>query len=141
MKEEVVTSPSWQSYVRLLGYLRGLLPWFFLSIFGFLIFGASQPALAKLMELVIRALEHKDSAARWTLPALAVGVFVLRGIGSFIGNYFNEYVGASLITKVKREVFRKMTVLPAEYYDSVSQGQLLHRLNTGVNRLQDAVTN
>src|SRR5690606_39598855 len=78
MKEEVVTPPSWQSYVRLLGYLRGLLPWFFLSIFGFLIFGASQPALAKLMELVIRALEHKDSAARWTLPALAVGVFVLR---------------------------------------------------------------
>src|SRR5690606_8237872 len=100
-----------------------------------------QPALAKLMELVIRALEPTDSAARWTLPALAVGVFVLRGIGSFIGNYFNEYVGASLITKVKREVFRKMTVLPAEYYDSVSQGQLLHRLNSGVNRLQDAVTN
>lgn len=141
MATEVIEAGSWQTYLRLLRYLKGLRGWFLLSIVGYLIFGASQPMLAKLMELIIRALEEKNSDARWTLPFFAIGVFAIRGVGSFIGNYYNEYVGASLISKIKKEVFRKMTVLPAEYYDSVSQGQLLHRLNSGVSRLQNAVTN
>ncbi len=141
MSDDTATAGTWQTYRRLLRYLRGLTPWFLLSIFGFLIFGASQPMLAKLMELVIHAIETNNADARWTLPGLAVGVFVIRGIGFFIGNYYNEYVGTSYISKIKRDVFRKMTVLPAEYYDSVSQGQLLHRLNNGVNQLQSAVTN
>lgn len=141
MSETDPNSDSWQTYKRLLSHLRGLLPWFALSIFGFLIFGVSQPMLAKLMEMVIHALEVKDTDARWTLPLFAVGVFVVRGIGFFIGNYYNEYVGTHYISRIKRVVFRKLTTLPAEYYDSVSQGQLLHRLNSGVNQLQTAVTN
>ena len=132
---------SWQTYKRLLSYLKGLHGWFILSVIGFVIFGASQPMLAKMMELVIEALNAKNSDARWTLPAFAVGVFAVRGVGFFIGNYYNEYVGTSYISRIKRDVFRKLTLLPAEYYDSVSQGQLLHRLNNGVNQLQTTITN
>ncbi len=141
MSDINANSGSWPIYKRLLSYLRGLEGWFLLSVFGFLIFGASQPLLAKLMQLVIDALNAKDASARWTLPAFAVGVFAVRGVGFFIGNYYNEYVGTSYISRIKRDVFRKMTVLPAEYYDSVSQGQLLHRLNNGVNQLQATITN
>lgn len=130
-----------QTWKRLLTYLRGLTPYFLLSVGGFAIFGASQPMLAKLMELVIEALNTKNADARWTLPAFAVGVFAVRGIGFFIGNYFNEYVGTTYIARIKRDVFGKLTRLPAEYYDSVSQGQLLHRLNTGINQLQATITN
>lgn len=141
MAKQANEMSSWQTYKRLLRYLKGLLGFFALSIVGFVIFGASQPMLAKLMEMIIEALNANNADARWTLPFVAVGIFLVRGIGSFIGNYYNEYVGASLVSKIKKEVFHKMTVLPAEYYDSVSQGQLLHRLNSGVNRLQNAVTN
>jgi subfamily B ATP-binding cassette protein MsbA len=130
-----------QTWKRLLTYLRGLTPYFLLSVGGFAIFGASQPMLAKLMELVIEALNTKNADARWTLPAFAVGVFAVRGIGFYIGNYFNEYVGTTYIARIKRDVFGKLTRLPAEYYDSVSQGQLLHRLNTGINQLQATITN
>lgn len=140
-KEEMKPENVLQTYLRLLRYLKGLRGMFAISIFGYLMFGASQPMLAKLMEYIIQALNTNNSDARWTLPFFAIGIFAFRGVGSFIGNYYNEYVGASLVKKLKNEVFRKMTVLPAEYYDSVSQGQLLHRLNSGVNRLQIAVTN
>jgi subfamily B ATP-binding cassette protein MsbA len=141
MNDLPATPGSWQTYKRLLGYLHGLKFWFALSIVGFAIFGATQPMLAKLMELVIEALNAKNSDARWSLPVIAVGIFVLRGIGYFLGNYYNEYVGTSVISRIKRDVFQKLTLLPSEYYDSVSQGQLLHRLNAGINQLQTTVTN
>lgn len=134
-------SSNIETYTRLLGYLRGVLWAFGLSILGFVMFAASQPLLAKLMEMVIDALNEKNTDARWLLPAVAVGIFAFRGLGMFLGNYFNEYVGATVIRTLKAEVFRQLIVLPASFYDSNSQGQLLHRLNSGVNQIQVAVTN
>lgn len=131
---------SLQTYSRLLGYLKGVYGSFLLSILGYLIFAASQPLLAKLMEQIIDAIEKKDSDARWVLPFVAVLIFFIRGIGSFLGVYFNEYVGASVIRKVKVDVFRHLLVLPTSFYNDVSQGQILHRLNNGVNQIQAAVT-
>ena len=132
---------SYTTYVRLLSYLKGLYGSFTLSILGFLIFAISQPALAKVMEEIINAIESKDAEARWLLPFIAVGVFLLRGIGSFLGVYFNEYVGASVVTRVKKQVFEHLIILPAEFYSDTSQGAILHRLNSGVGQIQAAVTN
>lgn len=135
------SASSLQTYLRLLRYLKGLIMPFLLSMVGFMIFAASQPALAKLMELIIDAIEKKNSDARWVLPFAAVLIFFIRGVGSFLGVYFNEYVGASVVRRVKLELFAHLTVLPAEFYNEMSQGQILHRLNNGVNAIQAAVTN
>ena len=128
------------TYMRLLRYLKGLVGAFALSLLGFAIFASSQPALAKLMEAIINAINHKDTDARWVLPFISVGIFLYRGVGSFMGVYFNEYVGASVIRNVKKELFEHLTKLPAEFYNEMSQGQILHRLNSGVHQIQDAVT-
>lgn len=135
------SSGAFSTYLRLLRYMKGLVWAFGLSIFGFVLFAAAQPLLAKLMELVINAIEQKDAEARWYLPAIAVGIFAVRGVGLFLGTYYNEYVGASVIRTIKSQVFGHLIRLPASYYDEVSQGQLLHRLNSGVNQIQVAVTN
>lgn len=132
---------SFSTYLRLLSYTKDVLWAFGISVFGFMLFAASQPLLAKLMELVIEAIEKKNADARWVLPAIAVGIFVFRGVGMFLGTYFNEFVGASVIRKIKSEVFGHLILLPAKFYDNTSQGQLLHRLNAGVNQIQVAVTN
>ncbi|MFZ5605135.1 MAG: lipid ABC transporter permease/ATP-binding protein, partial [Pseudomonadota bacterium] len=79
---------SFQTYKRLLRYLKGLITPFAISIVGFIIFGASQPALAKLMEMVINSIEHKESDARWVLPLVAIGIFFVRGVGTFLGVYY-----------------------------------------------------
>lgn len=141
MTNEQQSPSSLQTYIRLLRYLKGLIFPFALSIAGFMIFAASQPALAKLMELIIDAIEKKDSEARWLLPFGAVLIFLVRGIGSFLGVYYNEFVGASVVRTIKLELFEHLTVLPAEFYNEMSQGQILHRLNSGVNSIQAAVTN
>lgn len=136
------SSPSsFTTYRRLLAYMKSVLWAFGLSVFGFMLFAISQPLLAKLMEMVIEAIEQKDTEARWVLPAMAIGIFVFRGIGMFLGTYYNEYVGASIIRTIKSQVFAHLILLPAKYYDNTSQGQLLHRLNAGVNQIQGAVTN
>ncbi|MCG8313031.1 MAG: ATP-binding cassette domain-containing protein [Pseudomonadales bacterium] len=128
-------------YLRLLSYLKGKIGYFALSIFGFLIFGATQPMLAKLMELVIDSIQNKNADARWLLPALALSVYLFRGIGSFIGSYFNTVVGAGVVRDLKLQTFQHLTKLPASFYDTNSQGKLIHNLNASVTQVQNAVTN
>ncbi|MCG8313030.1 MAG: lipid A export permease/ATP-binding protein MsbA [Pseudomonadales bacterium] len=141
MTENLTNSTSWQIYLRLLAYLEGLKFPFAVSVFGYLLFAGTQPMLAKLMEVIIEAIQNKNLDARWSLPFLAVGIFAVRGIGSFLGDYYNEFVGASVIRKLKIEVFNHLTVLPTDFFDKATHGQLLHRLNNGVNRVKAAITN
>lgn len=121
--------------------MRQLIWPFMLSILGFMLFAASQPMLAKIMELIVGAIEHKDSGARLILPAAAVGVFLVRGIGIFLGTYYNDYVGARMVQTLRLEIFDHLLLLPAEFYDRTSQGQVLHRSSSGVNQVKAAVTN
>jgi len=131
---------SWEIYKRLLRYLKDLKLPFILSIIGFAIFAASQPTLAKLMEMIIAAIESKDADARWTLPLLAIGVFAIRGVGHFLGTYYNGYVGAKFLKTLKQETFEHISKLPAEFFDQNLQGKILHRINSGVNKVTAAIT-
>lgn len=127
-------------YLRLLGYLRGVRLAFLVSIVGYLVFALTQPMLAKLMEVIIEAIQNKDVDARWTLPLYAIGIFAVRGLGSFLGDYYNEYVGASVIRRLKIELFNHLMVVPASFFDDSTHGQLLHQLNNGVNRVKASIT-
>lgn len=130
-----------QTYFRLLKYLRPLAVPFAISIVGFIMYAASQAMMAKVMEMIIEALNSKNTDARLYLPAIAVGVFVLRGLGVFIGTYYNEYVGTKIVHSLREDIFARLLVLPAEYYDRTSQGQILHRVSSGVGQVKSAVTN
>lgn len=131
---------GWAVYVRLLRYLKGLALPFFVSVLGFTAFAASQPMMAKLMEAIVDALKAGNSEDRYILPLVAIGIFVIRGLSSFVGEYYNAYVGESVVRNIKLELFKHLTVLPATYYDSQTQGIILHRLNSGVKKVKASVT-
>lgn len=132
--------PSRESYFRLLRYLAPVKWHFAISLFGFAVFAASQPMLAKFFETVITALEEKNPEAQFMLPAIAVGIFIIRGAGSFLGNYYNDFVGASVVRQLQREFFEQLLLLPTEFFDQNHQGKILHRLNSATSQVKRAVT-
>lgn len=129
-----------QQYLRLLSYLKPFKFQFAFSIVGFMVFAASQPMLAKFFELVITAIESKDAEARLLLPLGAIGIFFVRGLGSFVGNYYNDFVGISIVKTLKASVFEHLTVVPSEYYDENNQGKVLHQLNNAAGMVHKSVT-
>lgn len=131
---------SLRAYLKLLTFLKGYWWAFILSTLGYLVFAASQPALAKLMELIVAAIESKDSSQRMLLPLLAAGIFALRGLGTFVGVYFNGYLAASVVRLIQKKLFAQLLCLPATFYNQHNQGQVLHRFGSGVGKIQTAIT-
>ncbi len=127
-------------YWRLLKYVKPHLPMFSLSIFGFLLFAATQPALAQVMEYLINAIESVDPKGRIMVPLAIVVIYGVRGIGFFIGNYCISRVSLGIVHTLRTQLFDHLTLLPGEYFDKNNSGHLISRITFNVTQVTGAAT-
>jgi len=127
-------------YWRLLSYLKPHWYLFAISILGFLVFAASQPALAQVMEYLIEAIESGDKDQRIIIPLAMMGIFIVRGIGSFIGNYFIAKVSLNIVHTLRVQLFNQLTTLPSNYFDAHNSGNLISRITYNVQGVTGAAT-
>lgn len=131
---------AWQAYKRLLGYVFQHKAAFSLSILGFVLFALTQPAFASLMEYMVDSVESSDAGARIFIPAAVIVIFLVRGIGFFLGNYGLTYVARRLIHQIRVDIFDRLLVLPASFYHRNSSATLLSKLTFNVEQLTGAAT-
>ncbi|HET8710393.1 MAG TPA: lipid A export permease/ATP-binding protein MsbA [Spongiibacteraceae bacterium] len=131
--EEQVEHNRLRVYLRLLSYVRPYAGLFALSIVGFLIFGATEPLQAKLLGVFVKAVQGKDYNARFYIPALLIGLYIVRGIGSFVGSYYLSKVSNNVVHDLRTETFSHVLYLPTRFYDDNNSGHIISRIiyNTG----------
>ncbi len=124
---------SLDAYLRLLRYIKPYWGYFALSIVGFLIFSATEPAQAKLLGMMIAAVQNKDSDARFYIPAMLIGLYVIRGVGTFLGAYYLSLVSNKIVHDLRTETFNHIMYLPTKFYDDNNSGHIMARIifNTG----------
>jgi subfamily B ATP-binding cassette protein MsbA len=91
-------------------------------------FASSAPALAHLMGVVQQTLVAPTQSNIIFLVAALMGVYLYRGIGTFLGKYFTAIVGREVVHALRTELFGRMLRLPSRYYDGESTGRLISRV-------------
>jgi ATP-binding cassette, subfamily B, bacterial MsbA len=125
-------------YLRLLSYVWPHRINFGISVIGFAIYASAQPAMAHLMGLVEETLKAPTLESVLLLVGLLMGVFLYRGIGTFLGKYFLAQVSRKVVHNLRTELFNKMTRLPSAYYDGESSGRLISRVIFDVDQVTGA---
>jgi subfamily B ATP-binding cassette protein MsbA len=129
-------------YRRLLSYARPHLGMFLVGIVGMAIFAATGPGFAWLVQnFVDLGFVKKDPTVMWLVPLGAPILFLMRGIGDYIGVYFPGYVSRQIIKAMRRDLFRQYLMFPAKYYDRESSGTMLSRLTFNIEQVAEATTN
>lgn len=129
-------------YRRLLGYARPHLGMFMIGVVGMLMFAATDSALAFLVQKFLAgAFVEPDPRIIWAIPLGAVALFLLRGIGDYVSNYFPGWVGRQVIKSMRGELFAHYLRLPVRYYEQAATGDLLSRLTLNIERVAEATTN
>ncbi|MFN5011718.1 MAG: lipid A export permease/ATP-binding protein MsbA [Gammaproteobacteria bacterium] len=129
-------------YRRLLGYARPHLGMFMVGVVGMLLFAATDSALAFLVQKFLAgAFVEPDPRIIWAIPLGAVVLFLLRGIGDYVSNYFPGWVGRQVIKSMRGELFAHYLRLPVRYYEQAATGDLLSRLTLNIERVAEATTN
>ena len=86
--------------------------------------------------LVARNLE----ATRW-LPVAFVFIFAARGVSGFATEASLGWIGRTVISSLRRDVFRKFLTLPTRFFEERSTGPLLSRMTYNVEMVAESVTN
>lgn len=129
-------------YRRLLGYARPHLGMFMVGVAGMLLFAATDSALAFLVQKFLAgAFVQPDPRIIWAIPLGAVALFLLRGIGDYVSNYFPGWVGRQVIKSMRGELFAHYLRLPVRFYEQAATGDLLSRLTLNIERVAEATTN
>ena len=123
-------------FYRLLSYSWQRSRYFVIAILGMLIYAASDTGFAMLMKpLIDEGFYSKDQYVflEW-LPLLIILVLLARGVGSFMGSYYMDYVGNHVVKQLRSETFAHILRLPVSYYDQNPEGKLTSRIiyNIGI---------
>ena len=137
----VQPSGSWETYKRLLAYVKPFWLAFSLAVVGNVIYAAASTGMAAAMEYVIAAIENPTEGNRIMLTLLIVGVFAFRGVGTFMSQYFIGYVGRHVINVLRNDVFDRLLSLPSRYFDDNAAGRLVSKLTFNVEQVAEATTN
>ncbi|WP_072324880.1 lipid A export permease/ATP-binding protein MsbA [Marinospirillum alkaliphilum] len=131
---------SWTTYKRLLTYVKPYWWAFMLAFIGFGIYAGSSAGLAHVMKMLIDSIETGLADKRLFFPLVVIGIFALRGVGTFLGTFFMGHIARQLVHHLRMHLFSRFLVLPARYYDQSSSGHLVSRLTYNVNQVTGAAT-
>lgn len=131
----------WQTYRRLVGYLRNYKGWFALGTLGAAVFaGATGLFTWVTKKFLDQSFIAGDNDMLTWAPVGVIAIFIVRGIGEFTQAYFMGQVSRRIVKQMRREVFDSYMRLPIGYYDKNSSGELLSRLLFNTEQVAQAAT-
>ncbi|MES2106644.1 MAG: lipid A export permease/ATP-binding protein MsbA [Pseudomonadota bacterium] len=66
--------------------------------------------------------------ALWKIPTAVIGIFVLRGICTFITSYLMTWVATRMLNSMRAQVFAKILSVPIRFYQSESTGRVINTI-------------
>ena len=77
----------------------------------------------------------------WTMVAIAIlGVFLIKGLCDYFGNYFVNYVGFSAVTDLRQQVFDRVLRQDAHFFESNSTGRVMSSIMNDLEKIQVATS-
>jgi ATP-binding cassette, subfamily B, bacterial MsbA len=129
-------------YRRLLGYVKPHRRLFMVGVLGMALFALTDAAFALFIKYFIRdAFVDPNPRALWAVPSGLLVLFLLRGIGDYLGTYFPGRVGRHVIKALRSDLHAKYQQLPTAYYDRESPALMLSRMTYNVEQVAEATTN
>ena len=128
-------------YFRLLGYVRPYWRAFGIAILGMMLTAATEPLFPALIKpLLDGSFVARNPFFSFWIPVALVGIFVLRGILSFLTSYSMAWVSNKVVLDLRNEMFGRMLHLPTKFFDSQSSGALISKVAYDVNGVTSAAT-
>ena len=139
-KKKQAKSTNLAVYKRLIRYVVPYWRLFVVSGIGYAIYAGTQPVFAMIIEHIINTLSSAEKKGMEYLPLLFVGLFFVRGIGSFMGSYYLARISGNVIHNLRCEIFNHYTRLSVQYFDGNNSGYMISRITNNIGEVTRATT-
>jgi subfamily B ATP-binding cassette protein MsbA len=124
---------------RLFGYslpYRSRLAW---AVLGMVVYAVGSAGLAYLIKPIFDNLlprQEQVAVIAWSV----VGVYLLKGMGSYASSYLMADVGQRVVMDVRNELYRHILGQSAGFFAQGATGRLLSRVGNDVSQVQQAAS-
>ncbi|HEY0418312.1 MAG TPA: ABC transporter transmembrane domain-containing protein, partial [Acetobacteraceae bacterium] len=118
--------PHFRRALRMFHPYRGRLA---LALIGMILTAATEPMFPAVMRLLLdRGFVGKPTLQLWMVPAGVIGIFILRGMSTFLTNYMMTWVSSTLLNEMRGEIFSRVLEVPAAFYASRTVGKVINSM-------------
>jgi ATP-binding cassette, subfamily B, bacterial MsbA len=131
---------SWALYKRLWAYTKPYRKGLWWALLGMIAAAATEPMVPALLQpLLDKGFIQKRTFDWWLVPAFIVGIFILRGMATFLGNYALSWVSGHVQTDIRVAMFSHLMKLPASHFQNESHATIASKLVFDVSNIGDCV--
>ena len=113
----------------------------FIAVVGMTATAVVEGGLVLLLQpLMDETLVAKNMESGKWIPLAFMVIFILRGLSGFATEASLGWIGRSVISSLRREVFGKFLTLPGKFFDAQAAGPLMSRLTYNVEMVAESVT-
>ena len=132
---------AWQTYRRLLAYARPYRLLLGAAFVGMILEASAAGLFARLMEpMVNETFVARNPDVRWSLPLAILGLFVMRGLATFVTDYGMARSGRSVVRDLRTAVLSKFLRLPSTRFDQEPVAAMVSRLNYDTEQVTQATS-
>jgi len=113
---------------------------FGLCTVGMLVVASTDVMMLRIVQPILNDFGTVGTEATLYLPLLIVGVFVLRGIGSYISEYGLAWIGSRVVFDLRCEASDHLLRMPTSFYDATSAGFLLSKVTFDAQQVAAAAS-
>ena len=128
-------------YFRLLTYVR---PYWRVLVAGLIatsLAAATEPLFPALLKpLLDNGFANQTGYPPLTVALMIIGIFLVRGIVSFLASYAMSWVQNRIIADIRQQIFARFMRLPASYFNANPSAQLISKVTYDVNNIAGATT-
>src|SRR2546422_2291669 len=128
--------PALQRMLEYAAPYRGRLAW---AIAGMVVYAVGSAGLAYLIKPIFDSVLPKQQDVLRIAWAI-VGVYLLKGIGSYGSSYLMADVGQRVVMDLRNALYRHILGQSAGFFAHGATGRLLSRINNDVGQVQQAVS-
>lgn len=102
---------------------------------------STQGAMAYMVKDVLDGIFAERNM--WLLYAVPVAIIILyaiKGTATYGQTYLMSYVGNSIVTEFRVDLYHQLQRMPLGYFDRMPTGELMSRITNDVNMIQGAVS-
>lgn len=129
-----------QVYKRLMRFVLPYWRMFVVSAIGFAVYATTEPAVVMIIQRIIDSFSSPDRKDIQYLPFLFILLFLVRGVGAFLGNYYLARISGNVIHKLRCAIFDHYTRLSVQYFDSHNSGYMISRITNNIGEVTRATT-
>jgi len=115
---------------------RGRLAW---AVVGMMVYAVGSAGLAWLIKPIFDSVLPKQQEVALIAWGI-VGVYLLKGIGSYVSSYLMADVGQRVVMDLRNDLYRHILGQSAGFFAHGATGRLQSRINNDVGQVQQAVS-